>query len=324
MEASVYLQEGASDDSLDAHPGTWLALRAFGAAQHAARRLVELAAASLLLLLALCEQPALPCLEIPVLDAALLESLCLFVIFLCLVLKLLSTGSCRSILTTHHSLLALILLVHCVEVVVVVVRQSPHLRLTRALRPIYLVHTHHCRRVRRNLEQMIQSLPPILDMLTLLLYFMVIFAILGFYFFSEDEDDPYFKTLDHSLVNLFILLTTANYPDVMLPSYSRNPFSCIFFIAYLSVELYFLTNLLLAVVFHSFSRVETAKLRGLLLHRREAARKSYQLLLSQSNPRGVELHHLEGLMRYLRPRASSSDVYLTFKLLAQSNSGYIT
>ncbi|XP_075914145.1 two pore calcium channel protein 1-like [Petromyzon marinus] len=174
------------------------------------------------------------------------------------------------------------------------------MRLTRALRPIYLVQTHHCRAVRRNLEQMIQSLPPILDMLTLLLYFMVIFAILGFYFFSGNEDDPYFKTLDHSLVNLFILFTTANYPDVMLPAYAQNPLSCVFFITYLSVELYFLTNLLLAVVFHSFSRVETATLRSLLLHRREAARKSYQLLLSQSGS-GQEILPAASVSEWKRP-----------------------
>lgn len=29
----------------------------------------------------------------------------------------------------------------------------------------------------------------------------------------------------------------------MMPSYSRNPWSCIFFIVYLSIELYFIMNL---------------------------------------------------------------------------------
>lgn len=34
-----------------------------------------------------------------------------------------------------------------------------------------------------------------------------------------------------------------SFPDVMMPSYSRNPWSCIFFIVYLSIELYFIMNL---------------------------------------------------------------------------------
>lgn len=35
----------------------------------------------------------------------------------------------------------------------------------------------------------------------------------------------------------------CSFPDVMMPSYSRNPWSCVFFIVYLSIELYFIMNL---------------------------------------------------------------------------------
>lgn len=39
------------------------------------------------------------------------------------------------------------------------------------------------------------------------------------------------------------MLCKRSFPDVMMPSYSRNPWSCIFFIVYLSIELYFIMNL---------------------------------------------------------------------------------
>ncbi|TSR75252.1 Two pore calcium channel protein 1 [Bagarius yarrelli] len=42
----------------------------------------------------------------------------------------------------------------------------------------------------------------------------------------------------------------------MMPAYSRSRWSCIFFIVYLSIELYFIMNLLLAVVFDTFNGVE--------------------------------------------------------------------
>lgn len=39
------------------------------------------------------------------------------------------------------------------------------------------------------------------------------------------------------------MLSKRSFPDVMMPSYSRNPWSCVFFIVYLSIELYFIMNL---------------------------------------------------------------------------------
>lgn len=40
-----------------------------------------------------------------------------------------------------------------------------------------------------------------------------------------------------------VMLRKSSFPDVMMPSYSRNPWSCVFFIVYLSIELYFIMNL---------------------------------------------------------------------------------
>jgi two pore calcium channel protein len=51
---------------------------------------------------------------------------------------------------------------------------------------------------------------------------------------------------------MLILLTTANFPDVMLPAYYENYFYMAFFVIYLLVGLFFLMNLLLASVFIKF------------------------------------------------------------------------
>lgn len=96
-----------------------------------------------------------------------------------------------------------------VEAIVVLVRQSTHFRVTRALRPIFLVDNRYSGGVRRFIRQVLQSLPPILDMLGLLLFFMAIYSLLGYYLFSRNEMDPYFRTLHDSFVSLFVLLTTA-------------------------------------------------------------------------------------------------------------------
>ncbi|TNM89550.1 hypothetical protein fugu_003784 [Takifugu bimaculatus] len=205
-----------------------------------------------------------------------------------------------------------------VEAIVVLIRQTSHMRVTRALRPIFLVDCRYCGAVRRNLRQIFQSLPPFIDILLLLLFFMVIFAILGFCLFSTNSSDPYFSTLENSLVSLFVLLTTANFPDVMMPAYSKNRWSCVFFIVYLSIELYFIMNLLLAVVFDTFNDVEKMKFKSLLLHKRSAIDHAFQLLVSRQRPMGVSMKQFDGLMRFYRPRMSARDRFLTYKALNTS------
>ena len=64
----------------------------------------------------------------------------------------------------------------------------------------------------------------------------------------------YFRTPSMGLYNMFICLTTANFPDVMLPAYNENRFYCLFFIGYLMFGLYFLQNLILAMIFDNYKK----------------------------------------------------------------------
>jgi len=50
----------------------------------------------------------------------------------------------------------------------------------------------------------------------------------------------YFPSRD-SCLSRFPL--SCSFPDVMMPAYSKNRWSCVFFIVYLSIELYFIMNL---------------------------------------------------------------------------------
>ena len=82
----------------------------------------------------------------------------------------------------------------------------------------------------RFIRQILQSLPPILDMLGLVVFVMLIYSVFGFYLFGE-VDPGNFGRLEKSFVSLFVLLTTANYPDVMMKSYNTWRSSAIFFIS---------------------------------------------------------------------------------------------
>ncbi|KAM7050552.1 two pore channel protein 1 isoform 2-T3 [Molossus nigricans] len=317
QEAAIYLQEGENNDKFFTHPKNAKALAAYLFAHNHLFYLMELSTALLLLLLSLCEAPAVPALRLGIYVHATLELFALMVVVFELSMKLRWLGLHTFIRHKRTMVKTCVLVVQFIEAIVVLVRQTSHVRVTRALRCIFLVDC-------RNLRQIFQSLPPFMDILLLLLFFMIIFAILGFYLFSPNPSDPYFSTLESSIVSLFVLLTTANFPDVMMPSYSRNPWSCVFFIVYLSIELYFIMNLLLAVVFDTFNDIEKRKFKSLLLHKRTAIQHAYRLLISQRRPAGISYKQFEGLLRFYKPRMNAGERYLTFKALNQSNTALLS
>lgn len=108
------------------------------------------------------------------------------------------------------------------------------------------------------------------------------------------KDNRHFDTLDASFISLFVCLTTANFPDVMMPSYERSRWSPLFFILFLGVGLYFLQNLLLAVAIEHFGKAERTKFRKLFCHTRKALRMAF---LAASDSGAVIIFCGEGLKR---------------------------
>ncbi|XP_067137462.1 two pore calcium channel protein 1-like [Centruroides vittatus] len=323
-ESAIYLEEGENNDKFDFHPRSKNALPAYLLVHNHWFYILDLLAVIILLGLAMCEKPAVPGFNVGEGIHASLELLCLSIMAVELVMKV-RWMSIRPFFSHPRTVIKLVVVVTMiVESLVVLLRQTSHFRITRALRPIFLIDNHYCKGVRRVVRQILQSLPPILDMLSLLLFFMLIFSILGFYLFSSDPDNPHFSTLQGSFVNLFILLTTANFPDVMLPAYAKSKWSSLFFIVFLIINLYFLMNLMLAVVYETFTRMEKEKFRKLLLHRRKACQLAFHLLVSKTSPASVSFRHFEGLMKYYKPKACKRDVYLMFKTLDITKTGFLS
>uniref|UniRef100_A0A4W3HT59 Two pore segment channel 1 n=1 Tax=Callorhinchus milii TaxID=7868 RepID=A0A4W3HT59_CALMI len=306
QEAAIYLQEGENNDKFITHPKNQKALAAYLFVHNHIFYVMELISALLLLILSLCEAPAVPSLRLDIYVHATLELFALLTVVFEVGMKMRWLGFHTFIRHKRTMLKSAVLLVQFIEVIVVLIRQTSHVRVTRALRPIFLVDCRYCGAVRRNLRQIFQSLPPFIDILSLLLFFMVIFAILG-------------KLLStYGTVTDLNLCVYFSFPDVMMPAYSKNAWSCVFFIVYLSIELYFIMNLLLAVVFDTFNDVEKKKFKSLLLHKRLAIEHAFRLLVSKQKPDGIVFKQFEGLLKFFKPRMSARDKYLTFRALKKN------
>ncbi|XP_063396225.1 two pore channel protein 1-like isoform X1 [Mytilus trossulus] len=324
QEAAIYLQEGENNDKYSTHPRDFNALPAYKIAHKKIFYALDLFAALLVMGLAACERPAVPFLTLPVGVHGSLELFGLLILALELGIRMKWLGFRTFIKHKRTLIKSCTLIIVFIETIVVIIRQHNHFRVTRSLRPLFLIDTYYCRGVRRTFRQILQSMPPIIDMLLLLLFFMLIFSILGFYLFSGIHGDAYFATLQDSFISLFVLLTTANYPDVMMPAYASSRYYSIFYIIYLSLELYFIMNLFLAVVYDTFSNLEKTKVKKLFFHKRLGCQHAFRLLVTKEDNKSIKLKHFLGMMKHLRPKKSRRDGYLVFKMLNMGTSGALT
>ncbi|KAH0552146.1 hypothetical protein KQX54_006200 [Cotesia glomerata] len=321
-EAAIFLEEGQNNEKFDSHPRHPEDLPAYLLVHNNWYYGLDLFTSLLLLALAFVEEPAVSIFQLPVWLHGSIELLALLTIGVELALKLRWIGWGTILKHKRTMLKCVTLAIMFLEAVIVVIRQSSHFRVTRALRPIFLVDTKYCGGVRRFIRQILQTLPPILDMLGLLLFFIIVYMVLGYFMFSETNRN--FATLQDSFVSLFVLLTTANFPDVMMPSFSKSKWYAIYFVSYLSMMLYVMMNLMLAVVNETFTSAERDKFKKLFLHKRRACQHAFKLLVSKQNPDQMKFKQFEGLMRYYAPKKSTLDIILMFRHLNSSNSGALS
>ena len=90
-------------------------------------------------------------------------------------------------------------------------------------------------------------------MVVLMMAYVFYYSYLGFRMFAGTiEGGQSFDSMDNSFWNMFVLLTTANFPDIMLPSYKENAWTALFFISYLIFGLWLLMNLFLAIFYSRY------------------------------------------------------------------------
>ncbi|XP_068750292.1 two pore channel protein 1-like [Montipora capricornis] len=329
QDAAIFLQEGQNNDRFDTHP-TSATISWYRMAHSTFFYVLDLMASLLLLFLGLTEKPASETvieedvISLPVPVHGALEIFSLSIIGLELGIKMRWQGVKRFFMHKRTVMKVVILVIMYTEAIIVLMRRENHFRVSRALRPLFLIDAHYCNGVRRVLREILLSLPPILDVLFLLLFVMFIFAFLGFFLFSDNEKDEFFNSFWRSFISLFVLLTTANYPDVMMPSYSHSRWSAIFFIVYISVVLYFLMNLLLAMVYDKFTSCEKDKFRKLFLHKRYAVRQALEKLCGRSPPHWISWQDFDCLMHFFKSSSSRLENYLVFKTLDESQTGQLS
>ena len=85
----------------------------------------------------------------------------------------------------------------------------------------------------------------------LILCVMTFFGIVGYFLFGSKSQD--FENVPKSIYSLFILLSTCNFPDVMLGTFSdTNKFPFFYFLLYLAINYFILFTLLKTLYYSKF------------------------------------------------------------------------
>ncbi|XP_059172155.1 two pore channel protein 2-like [Physella acuta] len=181
-------------------------------------------------------------------------------------------------------------------------------RFRRLLRPFFIFQNSSL--MKKIVRCLKRTLPEVISVLLLLALHIIVFTMFAMLLFPvyeikeynitqpstfngsastaspppADEGTRYFYSLLESLLSLLVLLTTANHPDVTLPAYSRNRLASIFFILYLLIGLYFLMNMLLAIIYNQFRGYFLNSMQSSLIRRRLGVRAAFEVLRRKQFP----------------------------------------
>ncbi|KHN36639.1 Two pore calcium channel protein 1 [Glycine soja] len=109
------------------------------------------------------------------------------------------------------------------------------------------------RELRETITILVGMLDTYLNVLALWLLFLLFASWVAYVFFEDTiQGKTVFTSYGTTLYQLFLLFTTSNNPDVWVPAYKSSRWYCLFFVLFVLVGVYFVTNLILAVVYDSF------------------------------------------------------------------------
>ena len=109
--------------------------------------------------------------------------------------------------------------------------------------------------VRATTKGVLMNFKDSLTVLVCIFLFIMFFSVIGVFLFKDSyEGFSQLPGLSNAYYQLLILLTTCNFPNIMLPAYNANRAYSIFFIVFLMIGLNFLFRVLLAVVFENYKK----------------------------------------------------------------------
>ena len=207
--------------------------------------------------LAIFEFPAHDLIKLPFWVTVIVEFFCISFFLYRFIHEVLFTETKTFWTDIKHVTLCVIILLIVLDIVIYTALAEAGygeiIRWSRPLRPFVIVNFTDCRQVRQGFRNIRQTLPEVMNVLFLFFANTALFALMAYKLFgSKAEDTGYFSNYFESMWDLYVLVTTANHPDIMMPAIRKQKWAALFFICYLIINLYMFMSVFLAVVYNRF------------------------------------------------------------------------
>lgn len=118
-----------------------------------------------------------------------------------------------------------------------------------------------------------------LNVMALSLLFLLFASWVAYVMFEDTQQGrTLFTSYGTTLYQMFVLFTTSNNPDVWIPAYKVSRWYCLYFVLYVLLGVYFVTNLILAVVYDSFKSELAKQVFEMDEMRKRTLKKAFNLL----------------------------------------------
>ncbi|XP_031419480.1 two pore segment channel 3 [Clupea harengus] len=203
-------------------------------------------------------------------------------------------------------------------------------RWSRLLRPLLLVNITEGRQLRRAFRSIRNALPQISYVFFLFMFSVSMFSLMALKLFGKRglktmEGTPYFTDYLEIVFQLYVLVTTANSPDVMMPAYNYSSFFAVFFIVYILINTYIFMSVFLAVVYNNYKKYLKEEVRQLVKAKRRKMVRAFSLLQQSGlgEEPAVSQARWKQLVCLVQPGISSAHRELLWSVSDENKNGYI-
>ncbi|XP_009884299.1 PREDICTED: two pore calcium channel protein 1-like [Charadrius vociferus] len=203
------------------------------------------------------------------------------------------------------------------------------IRWSRIVRPIFLINFAESRQIRRAFRSIRNTLPEITYVFLLFMFSLLMFSLMALKLFGERnlqtaEGLPYFKNYLGIVFDLYVLVTTANSPDVMMPAFDFSSWYALFFIAFVIVNTYIFMSLFLAVVYNNYKKHLKNEIRKLAYMKHRKMIEAFNLLKEEEGAQFVIREaRWKQLVKLVAPDISNSHRELLLRISDDEQKGFV-